>query len=209
MSMAIIVQREANTVPGGSLRGFLTGTDSGGQAGTFYGRRLTNMIINESSGGVPTVSSFTASTGGNNAVSTAGQFVLVPGTYRISVRAVYNGLVGVNSTTFIMGLFNVTSNAFEVYSGDTTPILGTPSFTSAGSNALGNQMFIIEAGFTVSTTNKTFSLQHEGRDAASPPTSTNVNSLFACGYPTTMTGANVNSAAAQNTYCWIKLLKTA
>lgn len=202
MSMAIIVHKAANTVVGGSLDGYLSGT-SAAAINTFYGRRLTHLLVNESTGGVPTVNTFTASTGGTGAASTPGFFTLVPGTYRISVRAILNGTA--TDAAFIFGLFNVTTGFFEVYSGTTTPILGTPAFTTT--NTIGNMQFVIEAGFTVATTNKTYQLSQEGRETGSGTTS--IRNLNACGYPTTMTGTNVNSAAAENTYCIVKLLKTA
>jgi len=190
MSLAIIVQQESNTSPGGSALGFLTGTDSTSAADTFYGRRLTDMLLNENSA----VSSFTPSTGGTGVASTAGQITLVPGTYRIEVNAIYG-----RSTDVIWGLYNVTDGAFEVYTGGSTPILGTV-FRTVGNN---NCQMTLLAGFTVVSSNKTFEIRHKGADSADS------RALTFCGNPTTMTTANVNTTAALNLYCVIKILKTA
>lgn len=199
MSMALIVQMQENTIGGGSLQGFLSGSDTVSSSDSFFGRRMTNMHINESSGGVPTVNTFTPSTGGTGAASTPGQFTLVPGTYRISVRATYT--LSVASQTIIAGLYNVSTSLFEVYTGTAVPIVS--SVVSEGGNIIGNMLLVMEGGFAVATTNKTFEFRHKG----SSTTVVRTNSFG--GSPTTMTGANVNFAAALNTYLWIKLLKTA
>lgn len=193
MSQAIIVQMEASTVNGGSADGKQTGTSSA-TANTFtYGRRLTDMLVNESS----TVSSFTASTGGGGSTSTAGQFTLAPGDYRISVIATYNSAF--TSQTIVAGLFNVTSNAFEVYSGTSVPILSTPMVTSSFS---GNTVLSIKAAISVTSTNKTYQINHQSNVSSA------VQSATFCGAPLTASGT-AGGAAPKNTYCWIEILKLA
>lgn len=201
MSMAIIVQTESNTVPGGSAQGFISGSDTTSAADTFYGRRLTNMWVNESFSGTPTVNTFTASTGGAGAVSTEGTFVLVPGTYRIAIDAEYI-LGGGVAASVNFGLFNVTSAAFEVYSGTAEPILGTviASSTSITTNGLVGRL---DAIIAVASTNKTFAIRHKASNTSI------ARSTSFCGVATGMTGANVNSAAAKNTYCIVKITRTA
>jgi hypothetical protein len=199
MSMAIIVQTESNTTPGGSLQGYLTGTDSSSAADTFYGRRLTNMWVNESFSGTPTVNTFTASTGGSGAVSTAGQFILIPGTYRIFVDSVFS--FNAASGSAVIGLYNVTSAAFEVYSGTAEPIIAT--MFSGGTISSTTSTGRLSAIVTVTSTNKTYELRHKA-------SSTTIGrALTFGGVNTTMTAANVNSAAAKNTYCIVKIIRTA
>jgi hypothetical protein len=154
------------------------------------------MWVNESFSGTPTVNTFTASTGGSGASSTAGTFTLVPGTYRITVDAIYVSATGSDGIT--MGLYNVTSAAFEVYTGTSEPILGT----TVGELAV-QTMIHLDCIITVASTNKTFQLSHK---AAS---TTAARSLTMCGSKTDMTGANVNGAAAKNTYCVVKIVRTA
>lgn len=196
MSMAIIAQIEANTANGGSAQGFLTGSDTTSAASTFYGRRLTTMLVNESFSGTPTVNTFTASTGGGGVVSTEGTFTLVPGDYRISIFAKYF----VNSAGSVMaGLYNITSAAFEVYSGTAEPVLLESTGTAL---AIDYDLRVLEAKITVASSNKTFSIRHE----ASTTTIARDNQL--CGIPTAMTATNVNGAAARNTFCGIKIVRT-
>lgn len=190
MSQAIIVQREANGVNGGSLQGFISGTDSSSAANTFYTRRLTNLLVNESS----TVTTFTASSGGAGAASTGGTFVLSPGTYRITIHAVYSA----SSLDYVVGLYNNTSAAFEVYSGTSEPVVATIAETSGGPNLSA----YVKANITVSSTNKTFSIRHQTSVAGA------AQSLSACGAKSASSGT-VNAAAPKNTYCIIEILKTA
>ncbi len=205
MSMAIIVQREANNVVGGSIDGVLSGTSTA-SANTFYGRRLTNMLCNESANGVPTVvspSGFTASTGGTSAVSTAGTFQLVPGTYRIRGTFLFNSVTA--SASFLCGLYNATTALFECHydgASNNIPILGTV----VSSNALvrTNMMSTFEARILVSSTNKTFQIMQETADT------TVGQALKCCGdIAGTLTTANVNSAAAGLEYGRVTILRTA
>lgn len=197
MSMAIIAQIESNTSDGGSAQGYLSGTDSSSLSDTFYARRLTTMLINESFSGTPTVNTFTASTGGSGASSTAGTFTLVPGTYRVTVNSIY--VTNSSNSTIVVGLYNVTSSAFEVYSGGSEPILGTVSSWVNG--IYGSS--VIDAKITVASTNKTFQISHKASTQAA------ARGLTMCGENTAMTGANVNGAAAKNTYCVVKIVRTA
>lgn len=194
MSLALIVQQEANTVGGGSIQGYISGTDSSAVVDTFYGRRLTDLLINEDS----TISSFTASTGGSGSASTAGQWVLTPGTYRIEADLTY--CYTTNATNFIAGLYNVTDGVFEQYNGPTPniPILAT---VASGAN-VGNSIMTMLASFTVASVNKTFQIRHKASDQ------TTARGITCCGADCDMTGTNVNSAAALNLYAIIKILKT-
>lgn len=193
MSVAIIIQEENNTINGGSLQGFQNAASDGvSAADTFYGRRLTNMLVNTGA-----VNSFTASTGGGGSASTAGQFTLVPGTYRIDMTAIYN--CGGTAGNVIWGLYNVTSSAFEVYTGGAEPILGT----SWNSTVSANEEAQLMAVFTVSTTNKTYEIRHKASN-----TTVGRRATFG-GAPTSMAGANVNSAAAKNLYFIATILKSA
>lgn len=201
MSMAIIVQTETNTTNGGTMDGFLSGSSSA-SANTFYGRRLTNMWVNESFSGTPTVNAFSPSTGGSGAASTAGQFTLVPGTYRIFVDASYR-LGAESGASVIFGLYNVTSGVFEVYSGSSPPepIIGT--VLAAGDSNIRMATVRLSAIITVSTSNKTYQISQEASSTVQ------ARSLSVCGIATGMTGANVNGAAAKNTYCIVKIIRTA
>lgn len=196
MSMALIAQIEANTDNGGSAQGFLTGTDSSSAANTFYGRRLTDMLINESFSGTPTVNTFTASTGGSGSASVEGTFVLVPGSYRITIYARYNPNV---AGSIVAGLYNVTSAAFEVYAGGSEPILFTTSTT--GSLDVGLQ--VLDAKIVVATSNKTYAIRHQASNT------TIARDKTMCGQPTGISTANVNGAAARNLYCSVKITRTA
>lgn len=200
MSMAIITQTEANTIPGGSAQGFLSGSDTTSATDTFYGRRLTDMWVNESFSGTPTVNTFTASSGGAGAASTEGTFTLVPGTYRITIDAEY--IFGGVSASVIFGLYNVTSAAFEVYSGTSEPVIGIV-ISSASASTTNGLITRLHAIVTVASTNKTFAVRHK----ASSTTVARATSF--CGTATGMTGTNVNGAAAKNTYCIVKIVRTA
>lgn len=194
MSMAIIVQREANTVNGGSIRGFISGTDSGSSTDTFYPRRLTNMLINESS----TVSTFTAAGSGAGAAS-SGSFTLVPGVYRITCRASFSAV----SSAFgiVIGLWNATAGAFEVQTGGTSPndcVIATAGY-AAGTAIASPVVAEFDASITVSSTNKTFEIRQKA--------SGSTGGLTFGGAINNMTGANVGGAAALNVYCWVKILK--
>lgn len=195
MSMAIIVQKEANTQDGGSIDGFLSGTSTA-LTDTMYGRRLTHMLINQSS----TVVTFTASTGGSGAVSMDGTFELSPGTYRITAHLTYCPDNSASPAGVCAGLYNVTDSAFETYDGS-VPILATVG--AGASTDSSNYVLVIDAGFTVSTSNKTFQISQKARDQAY------ARNLKACGKKDSMTGANVNAAAATQTFAIIKILKTA
>lgn len=199
MSEALIFQIESGTGSGGTIQGYISGTDSASTADTFYGRRLTTMLTNESS----TVSAFTASTGGAGAPSTAGTFTLVPGTYRIDATLLFAG----NAATtpgFTAGLYNVTSAAFEVYTGGTTPIVSTSqAITVSGASAPGNFIVRIKGNFVVSSTNKTYAIYQKCS------TQIGARSPSCCGNSHGMTGTNVNGAVAPSEYASIQILKTA
>lgn len=190
VGMAIITQTEANTVPGGSIDGFLSGSSSAA-ADTFFGRRLTNMWVNETVSALVTVDTFTASTGGGGVASTEGTFVLVPGTYRIEVYMTMD--TGSNSGTAMFGLYNVTTSLFETYAGTSEPILGQVY------SSVFPIVSRLSASITVTSSNKTFAIRQKASST------TIARSLTFNGVNTGMTGANVNAAAAKNTYCIIKI----
>lgn len=198
VAMAVITQTEGNTQSGGSIDGFLSGSSTA-TADTFYGRRLTNMWVNETVSGLLAVNTFTASTGGAGSASTEGTFVLVPGTYRIAVKAIYDlGTSGAN-TNVVMGLYNVTSAAFETHSGTSEPIIGTISKADNVTEITDD--IVLKAAVTVSSSNKTFAIRAKCSDA------TVAQGLNFQGRNTTMTGANVNGAAVKNTYLIIRILR--
>jgi hypothetical protein len=195
VGMAVIVQTESNTDNGGSIDGFLSGSSSA-SADTFYGRRLTNMWVNETVSALQTVNTFTASTGGAGAASTAGQFVLVPGTYRIEISLSY-ALSSISSSV-VAGLYNATSAAFETYAGTSEPILATMQ-SSVASFPPNDNLIKLSAAVTVSSSNKTFEIRQKAGDT------TFGRALTCCGITTGMTGANVNAAAVKNTYCIVQI----
>lgn len=191
MSQAIIVQLEAAGTKGGSADGKQTASSTAA-ANTFYGRRLTDMLVNESS----TVTAFTASTGGGSGTSTEGTFSLAVGTYRITINATYspNGTNG----NIVAGLYNVTSSAFEVYSGTSTPVMLTSDYS--GTAQLTNIPMSVKAKITVSSTTKTFSIRHQGTPSIV------VQDPAFCGQASTAS-ATINGSAPKNLYCWIEILK--
>jgi hypothetical protein len=205
MSMAIIVQRESNALPGGSIQGWVSsGPDTTAAANTFYPRRLTNMVCNESANAVATVSSFTAASGGGGAASTGSTFTLIPGTYRIRGRFVfYANSAGVS---FLCGLYNTTTSLFECHydgASNNIPVLSNPVSVE---NATTGQNLIagFDARILVSSTNKTFQISQECSG------STPGRALAACGAISgTLTTANVNSAAATLEYASVTILRTA
>lgn len=81
-------------------------------------------------------------------VSTEGTFTLVPGDYRISIFAKYF----VNSAGSVMaGLYNITSAAFEVYSGTAEPVLLESTGTAL---AIDYDLRVLEAKITVASSTK-------------------------------------------------------
>jgi hypothetical protein len=196
MSLAIYVQREDNTIPGGSIDGIRATTASTANANQFYGRRLTDMLVNEAfSVGNNTVKSYVVSSGSTTSTSTPGTFTLAAGTYRISVDATYNLASAADSV--IMGLYSVTGSAFALYSTDSSPILGTTIF---GNNGINVTSRIVEAALTVGS-DTTYQINHACSATGSG------RALSFCGKNTSMTAANVNNAAAKNIYCQVKILR--
>lgn len=211
MSMAVIVQRESNGVNGGSPRGYLTGTDSGAAVNTFYGRRLTHLLVNESS----TVQSFTASTGGAGAVSTAGQFVLTPGTYRIRAVLEYGSIdLGTTGTLSIAaGLYNTTAGRFEYHNTTggvgTDPIVSTLSTTKSISGGTHNNipLEIAETSIYISAPsgNQTYEIRHAFHSTV--PSISSHNGFG--GLTNTNLTVSVNGSAVQNVYAQIVIKKVA
>jgi len=211
MSMALIVQQidptdavggtTYNTLPGGSIMGQLSGTDSTSADDTFYPRRLNQMLINEST----TVVSFVPSTAATNAAASASEnkFELAPGSYRTTIRLVYCG-DGASSYGIAFGLWNVTSSAFEVYAGTSVPICGTPVKISSADSV--NVVAALECAFTVSTTNKFYQIMQKCSGHGS---SQGGRFISTGGKIDLMTGANVNAEKTRQTFAFVKILKTA
>lgn len=199
LARAIIVQTESNTANGGSAQGYQSGgNDVTSAADTFYGRRLTHMRVNETVSALTAVSAFTASTGGGAASSTAGTFALVVGTYEINIVAVYKTTTGANSA-IVMGLYDNTNSLFAKYSGTPVAILATVRKNNTLNNE--NQIIKLRGFLTVSGGTTTYQLSHKFESTSVARDDT------ICGSPTSMTGANVNGAAATNTYCVIEITR--
>lgn len=203
MSMAILYQEEANGVAGGSLDGWISGSPNTALINTFYGRRLTKNPVNQSS----TIVSFTASTGGSGAVSTAGQFVLAPGTYRIKGELLF-GSVGANNTQVEVGLYNVTNGGFQLDdgTGSTTaqPIKASASAFSNGVTGFNaNFGATLRGRFIVSSSSNTFEIRQAALVQAT------ARQLDACGYPSGMSNSGVfmGGAAPLQRYAWVEILK--
>lgn len=188
MSYALLAQIETNSTNGGSVRGIQSSADASSLAKTFYGRRLTNKLVDDAS----IISTFTASTGGGAGVSTAGTFALPAGTYRVTVSAMF--VLGNFGVTF--GLFNVTDNVFQSYAGTSIPIVSVLTSTSGTGPVWG----VIEAEIIISGT-KTFQINQESSVVGS-------NANFG-GTPYLDNAANVNGASVQPAYTLIKVLKSA
>lgn len=194
MSMAIIVQREPNGTRGGSISGFSNG---GGTetADTFYPRRLTHMLVNESS----TVQSFTAATIPITTAASFGTFTLATGSYRISFQGYFAPTIG-TSSAIIAGLYNTTDGAFQTQSGTADPILSTINYTPNSSITMTSSF---DCSITVSGGSKTFAIYQK----CSEQTSARSNSFNGWGGAVAMANANVNGAAATFYYAYLKILK--
>lgn len=204
MSMALMYQEEPNAQVGGSIRGWISGTDNVSTANNFdvpSGRRLTANPVNQSS----TLVSFTASTAGAGASSTAGQFVLSPGTYRIDSWFIFgtsSAALGVN-----VALYNVTNSGIQLDAstggtGSTTP---QPIIASAMQVAMStNYNFVVclQGRFTVSSSNNTFEIVQ-----AVSTSNTVARDKNLCGFPTLITAAIVGGAAPLERYAMVKILK--
>lgn len=204
MPMAIIVQREANANNGGSLDGAVT-ANGVAASNTFYGRRLTNLLVNEST----IVTTFTASGAASGSPTTSttpttGTFALGDGDYRITVDAVYNAAdpTGGTECTGLFGLYNVTGTAFEVYSGTSDRCVSSISAqigNATTTSPVNNISSRLDCKITVTGGPKTFAIMHQGSTAT-------VQQKTFCGARTTAAGT-VGGLAPLQTYCFIKILK--
>lgn len=194
MSMALIVQSESFASFSGSVDGWVS-AGSTASASTFYPRRLTAMLVNESS----TVVTFTASTGGAGAPSTLGTFQLAPAVYRISADFTFGVVTTASNLAAIIGLYNTTTSLFQVHTGTSIPIMATAVFNTVGST--NNVIAHMEGQFTVTGSNNTFQIQQEAG------TTTQGRSINFGGFPTGITAANVNGSAVNPTYALVKILK--
>lgn len=202
MSMAIIVQKEANAVNGGSMSGFISGADSTSALNTFYARRLTNMLLNETGSFGDTVASFTAASGGAGAVSTGSQITLGVGDYRISAHICFAHAGTSTDIAFVAGLYNMTDAAFEVHRGSAVPIIANIA-TLFPATASDNMMAVLEAAFSVAGSNKIFEL----RQACNQ--STPARNTIAGGRYSSVGGTAIAGAAITPFYTFIRLIRTA
>lgn len=180
MSVAIMVHKEANGTDGGYLN------PGGPVAGdTFYARKLNTLLVNQSS----TLVSFD----GTNFT-----FTVSPGVYRIDVGAVFNPGAVIGQFGYHLGLYNLTTGSFEVYTGGTEAIISSTAYYNGGQTAA-NRIVRMTGQFTVSASNKTYQIRHKSSSSLWAA------STQACGINDQMTGANVNSAAASQFYMMVKL----
>ncbi len=216
MSMALIVQQidpadavggtTYNTLPGGSIMGQLSGTDTTSADDTFYPRRLNQLLINEST----TVVSFVPSTAATSAAASTSEnkWELSPGSYRTTIYLVFCG-DGASSYGIAFGLWNVTTSAFEVFAGTSVPILGTPVKISSADSV--NVVAALDCAFTVSTTNKFYQIMQKCSGHGS---SQGGRFISTGGKIDLMTTANITLPSGgpektRQTFAVIKILKTA
>lgn len=191
MSLAIMYQEENNGAVGGSIDGFVSGTSTAVVTAA-YGRRLTLNPVNQSS----TLVSFTASTGGGGVVSTAGQWVLNPGTYRIRAWLMFQATAA--NTGAQIALYNVTNSAVQVDDGS-SPIVGLAYNDNASSDT--NLLAFLNGRFTVTGGNNTFQINQYGLGQ------TAIRNLNFCGRPSGSAQTLINGAAAKQRYATIEILK--
>lgn len=202
--VAYILHNEASTVNGGSLQGYISGTDSASAADSFFGRRLTSMPVNQTVGLLQTVKTFNAATGGAGVASVPGNFILEAGTYYISAWMSYRCVIATGDV--VWGLYNGVD--FQTYDGTSTPILATISPRPSGSAVpLSNVISCIEASFSFTGADRTFQIRHKTANT------TNARNLILCGSPSTLVTSNVDTGSgadvAKNLYGVIQILRTA
>lgn len=196
MSIAIMYQEESNGAVGGSISGVISGTDSASNTTTAYGRRLTTNPVNQSS----TLVSFTASTNaGSGQPSTAGQWVLNPGTYRIRGWFTFSSSSS-SSTGVQVELYNFTNSATQLDDGS-APIVGMAWNDTTGTTA--NLTAYLNGRFTVTGSNNTFNINQFGTPAGAG----SIRGLSFCGRPSGVTATLVNAAAAKQRYATVEILK--
>lgn len=138
---------------------------------------------------------------GTHRAMNPGYFILVPGTYRLMMWMTYYGIAADCAVQW--GLFNVTSNIFEVYSGTGVAILSQAE-PRGTSSPVPNSNFLscIECNVRVTSVAKTYQIRHKSGGNTATARSNNF-----CGDPVSMTGANVNGSAARNTYGLIQIIR--
>ncbi len=200
MSMAIITQREANTVNGGSIQGYISGTDSTAAAVTWYARRLTTLLSDPD--GI--ITTFTAAGSGANTTS-FGSFELAPGIYRITAYLTYRNDTTTTSESFAAALWNHTDSVFEKYNGGSDYIVSTIGLGSSVNTFSGpNITLVMEAEWEVLGFNKTFYIMQQASDATAAK---NKNCCGTGGPLTSTTTGGINSAAIPFVYAFLKILK--
>ncbi len=201
MSLAIILHRENNGNPGGSLNGKHTGSSTAETADAFYTRRLTHVVVNNST----TIVSANVSTA-IDSVPAVGSFDLAPGRYRITANLTYN--TGDKNVGVVAGLWNEDEGLFQSYhtgTSDTYPILATVG----GANQINmNFLVVLDGEFEVTGATKTFMIKHKftGNDGSTGQAA--ARNLNACGRKSFSVGT-VNGVAVAETYAIIKIMKTA
>ena len=200
LGRAYIVQLENNTTPGGSADGFLSGLSTAVD-GTFYGRRLTSMLVNETVASLQTVNAFTASTGGSGVASTPGTFDLEVGEYEINIVITHR--VGTSDGgNIIFGLYDADASLFAVHSGTNVPILGEVATQQITADA-GNIASRLRGYLSVTGSTTTYQIMQKATNSG---TNASASLLFG-GNPTTMATANVNGAAASNIYTLVEIIR--
>lgn len=209
MPQAVLLQIEPNTGKGGSLRGYISGTDSTSVSSVFFGRRLTQMPINES--GIVVSSVLTPSSGagsGANSDATPGSFTLAPGTYRIRFLCTFYSSSSAAGGTFQCGLWNATASRFEYHNSTggtgTQPIISTTGRGAASGAA--SQTSQMDTTFIVTGGNATYQIQHAWTPASASVAM--VQSLTFGGQTDPFSGT-VNGSAAQTVYAYVILNKIA
>lgn len=178
-----MVQKEANGTDGGTNRFGAFST-----ADTWYTRRLTTLLVNQSG----TVTSFDG---------TGYTFTLSPGTYRISAIVLFNTATCGAGVGYRAGLWNVTTGTFEVFTGTTEPIISSTGYgVDTGTTKVeSNRAVMLDGQFVVASSNKTYQIMQKTNG-----TGWGGSTSFAGGNDQ-MVGANVNGAAASQFYAIVKI----
>lgn len=173
-----MVHKEANGVNGGAL-------NPAAVADKFYVRKLNVQLANQ-------VESQLVFDG------TAYSFTLPPGTYRIDASFTINTNSASADIGYCVGLYNLTTATFEVYTGGTEAILAATGYTKKNASVC-NETIYLRGQFTVSSSNKTYQIMHKCSDIGA------AQSIWFCGFNDQMTGANVNGAVASQFYAFVKI----
>lgn len=206
MSIGIMFQEEANGVNGGSIGGWISGTDNASLTNTLYPRRLTICPSNQSSA----ISSFAASTGGSGGASVAGTFTLATGTYRIKAWLTFSSGSGASASFpsgFLVGLWNTASSgSFQLDDGSGPAGGGAPIIAQvaySNTTASGNIVAYLEGRFVVSGSPATFQIMQAVVGAATAGARVKTMCGNAAGFSATL----VNGAAPKERYATVEILQ--